>query len=73
MIFVDSREAAAKESGDVRAAREVVGELGEVVAGIVPGRRSREDITLSKSVGLAVEDVVTADLVYRKALGGPGR
>ncbi len=70
-LFVDSREAAAKESGDVIAAgvERVVGEIGEVAAGALPGRRSTDEVTLFKSLGLAVEDVATADLVYRKALG----
>jgi ornithine cyclodeaminase/alanine dehydrogenase-like protein (mu-crystallin family) len=38
-----------------------------VVAGSKPGRQSAEEITLFKSVGVAVEDVVAADLVYRRA------
>ncbi len=69
-VYVDSREAAMKESGDVLAAGEVLAEIGEVVAGAKPGRRSDEEVTLFKSVGLAVEDVATAELVYRKALLG---
>ena len=68
-IYVDSREAAMKESGDVIAAGEILAEVGEVVSGVKPGRRSAEEITLFKSLGLAVEDVATAELVYRKALG----
>jgi ornithine cyclodeaminase/alanine dehydrogenase-like protein (mu-crystallin family) len=67
-IYVDSREAAMKESGDVIAAGEIFAELGEVVSGAKPGRRSAEEVTLFKSLGLAVEDVATAELVYRKAL-----
>ena len=67
-IYVDSREAAMKESGDVIAAGEIFAEVGEVVSGAKPGRRSAEEITLFKSLGLAVEDVATAELVYRKAL-----
>jgi alanine dehydrogenase len=67
-IYVDSREAAIKESGDVIAAGEIFAEVGEVVAGTNPGRRSPEEVTLFKSLGLAVEDVATAELVYRKAL-----
>jgi alanine dehydrogenase len=67
-LYVDSREAALKESGDVIAAGEIVGEIGEVVGGAEPGRRSAEEVTLFKSLGLAVEDVATAELVYRKAL-----
>jgi ornithine cyclodeaminase/alanine dehydrogenase-like protein (mu-crystallin family) len=69
-IYVDSRAAAAQESGDVIAGgvERVVGEIGEVVSGAVPGRTSPDEITVFKSLGLAVEDVVTADLVYRKAV-----
>lgn len=63
-VFVDSREAALKESGDVMAARAVAAEIGEVVAGGQPGRRSAAEITLFKSVGVAVEDVASAALVY---------
>jgi ornithine cyclodeaminase/alanine dehydrogenase-like protein (mu-crystallin family) len=66
-IYVDSREATTRESGDIMAANHIFAELGEVVAGTKPGREEAEQITLFKSVGLAVEDVVSADLVYRKA------
>ena len=69
-VYVDSREAAAKESGDIIAAGEVYAEIGEVAAGTRPGRQSDEEVTLFKSLGLAVEDVATAELVYRKALSG---
>jgi ornithine cyclodeaminase/alanine dehydrogenase-like protein (mu-crystallin family) len=41
--------------------------LGEVVAGLKPGRESAEEITLFKSVGLAVQDAVTAARVYQLA------
>ncbi len=67
-LYVESREAATKEAGDVIAAGEVFAEIGEVVAGTRPGRQSAEQVTLFKSVGVAAEDVVTADLVYRQAL-----
>ena len=67
-VYVDSREAAMKESGDVIAAGEIFAEVGEVVSGAKPGRRSAEEVTLFKSLGLAVEDVATAELVHRKAL-----
>lgn len=66
-IFVESREAAMKESGDVIAAGEVFAEIGEVVAGLKHGRISDQEITLFKSVGVAIEDIVSANLVYRKA------
>jgi alanine dehydrogenase len=71
-LFVDSRAAAEVESGDVRAAlglgSAVAGELGEVVARSVPGRTSDDEITLFKSLGMAVEDLVTADHVWRLAV-----
>ena len=67
-LFVDSREAAFRESGDVIAAGQACAEIGEVVAGLRPGRTSAEEITVFKSVGLGIEDVAAADLVYRKAI-----
>jgi ornithine cyclodeaminase/alanine dehydrogenase-like protein (mu-crystallin family) len=69
-LYVDSRAAATKEAGDVIAAGDPFAELGEAVAGTRPGRQSLEEITLFKSVGVAVEDVVSADLVYRRSQGG---
>jgi ornithine cyclodeaminase/alanine dehydrogenase-like protein (mu-crystallin family) len=72
-IFADSRIAAEAESGDVRAAiaagNRIEAEIGEVVSGNHPGRRDRDDITLFKSLGMAVEDIVTAEHVRRRALG----
>ena len=67
-LYVEQREAATRESGDVIAAGKIFAEIGEVVAGTKPGRQSPDEITLYKSVGVAVQDVVSADLVYRKAL-----
>jgi alanine dehydrogenase len=64
-IFVDSREAALRESGDVIAAQSELTEIGAVVAGAAPGRRDADEITLFKSVGVAVEDVAAAALVLR--------
>ncbi|MBP1908648.1 alanine dehydrogenase [Methanolobus bombayensis] len=43
-------------------------ELGEVVAGVKQGRQSDEDITIFDSTGLAVQDLVTANMVYTKAV-----
>src|SRR5256884_5376010 len=65
-VFVDSREAALRESGDVIAARSEVTEIGAVVAGVHPGRRTPEEVTLFKSVGVAVEDVAAAALVLQR-------
>jgi thiomorpholine-carboxylate dehydrogenase len=66
-VFVDSREAALRESGDVIASRRGSGvtEIGAVVAGVARGRRDDHEITLFKSVGVAVEDVAAAALVLR--------
>jgi alanine dehydrogenase len=75
-LVVDSRAAALRESGDVvmgiqehRFGEEhIVAELGEVAAGLKPGRTAADQVTIFKSLGLAVEDVAAADLVYRRAL-----
>jgi ornithine cyclodeaminase/alanine dehydrogenase-like protein (mu-crystallin family) len=71
-LYVESREAASRESGDVIAAGAIFAELGEVIGGARPGRQSADEITLFKSVGVAVEDIASAELVYREALAaGP--
>jgi ornithine cyclodeaminase len=74
-IFTDRRESALNEAGDyLLAAKEglvtpesILGELGEVLTGAKPGRTSSTEITLFKSLGLAIEDVVSADYLYQKA------
>ncbi len=65
-LFVESREAATQESGDVIAAGKIFAELGEVIAGEKPGRESDAEITLYKSVGVAVEDLVAARLTHER-------
>src|SRR5438034_2563320 len=66
VIFVDSREAAMKESGDViLSGGKIYAELGEAFADKVPSRAN--EITIFKSLGMAVEDIVAALLVYRSA------
>ena len=47
---------------------EIFAEIGEVIAGAKSGRQSDHEITLYKSVGVAVEDIAAAELVYRRAL-----
>ena len=69
-LFVDSRVAAMRESGDVMAAGEEPVEIGEVLGGVQAGRQAMDEITLFKSVGVAVEDIVAAALVYRATLHG---
>jgi ornithine cyclodeaminase/alanine dehydrogenase-like protein (mu-crystallin family) len=71
-LYVDSRAAAIREAGDVIAAGEPFAELGEVVLGTRPGRQTPEEITLFKSVGVAVEDIVSAELVYRRSQASAG-
>jgi ornithine cyclodeaminase/alanine dehydrogenase-like protein (mu-crystallin family) len=63
-LYVESREPAGQESGDVMAATGIVAEIGEVVTGTAPGRRTADEITLFKSVGVGVEDVAAASMVY---------
>lgn len=75
-IVVDSREAIMAECGDILLAikekaideNHVYGEIGEILAGVKAGRSSAGEVTLYKSVGIAIQDVATANLVYRKAL-----
>ena len=66
-IYVESRESALIESGDLIAAGTIVAEIGEVVLGKAAGRQTNDEITLFKSLGTAVEDIAAADLVYQKA------
>jgi ornithine cyclodeaminase/alanine dehydrogenase-like protein (mu-crystallin family) len=66
-VFVDSRAGAQVESGDVIAAGRIDAELGEVLLGRHPGRTSAGEVTWFKSLGMAVEDVVAAELVRAAA------
>jgi len=74
-VFVDRRESAAHEAGDLLIARaegaigddHVQGELGEVLIGRADGRRSPAEITVFKSLGLAVEDVASAHHIHARA------
>jgi len=75
-IVVDSREAIMAECGDILLAIKekqispdaIHAEIGEVLAGTKSGRIDADEIILYKSVGIAIQDVATANLVYRKAL-----
>ena len=74
LIVVDDLEQAKVECGDLMwlEARgsfrwDMARELRDVVAGRVPGRLSQEGVTLFESLGVALEDIAAADLVYRKA------
>lgn len=75
-VVVDSREAIMAECGDILLAMKehviseanIYAEIGELLAGTKTGRAGDSEITLYKSVGIAIQDVATADLVYQKAL-----
>jgi ornithine cyclodeaminase len=81
-LYADRRDSLVNEGGDFLLARKegavgddhIVGEIGEVAIGKAPARRSRDEITLFKSLGLAVEDVASAKHIYEKArASGAGR
>ncbi len=75
-LYVDRRESTLNESGDyLMAKREgaltdasIVGELGEVLIGSRPGRASAAEITIFKSLGIAIEDLASAEFLYHRAL-----
>ncbi|MFP3216399.1 MAG: ornithine cyclodeaminase family protein [Vulcanisaeta sp.] len=74
LIVVDSREAVVNETGDIiiplrnNLLRESdLVEIGELIAGLRRGRSSTEEITVFKSVGIAVEDLAAASYIYRLA------
>jgi len=74
-LFVDRRESTHNEAGDYLMplaegaidADHILGEIGELLLGEVEGRRSDREVTLFKSLGLAVEDLVSTDHVVRQA------
>jgi ornithine cyclodeaminase len=74
-LFVDLRESALKEAGDIVipmqegaiAAEHIVAELGELVVARETWRRQPDDVTLFKSQGLAIEDIASARFVYEEA------
>ena len=74
-LFVDRRESALAEAGDYLQAVEegaigpdhIQAELGEVLVGAHPGRRAPDEITVFKSLGLAVEDLAAAEFLYNEA------
>ena len=75
-LFVDRRESAVNESGDYLiplaegaiSPDHIRGELADLVTGRVEGRRRPDEITIFKSLGLAIEDLAAAHHVHRKAL-----
>ncbi len=74
-VVVDSKDQARLEAGDFQQALEDgllqwsdVRELGQVIVGRFPGRKHARDVTLFKSLGIAIEDVAVAARVYARAL-----
>lgn len=79
-LYVDRRESALAEAGDFLAPKRegriddahILAELGEVLVGAAGGRGSPDEVTLFKSLGLAIEDVAAARHVYERALAAGG-
>ncbi|MFQ5705164.1 MAG: ornithine cyclodeaminase family protein [Gemmatimonadales bacterium] len=75
-LFVDNRESAFHEAGDFLIPKgegavtdkHIVGDLGDLLLNESPGRKSDDEITLFKSLGVAVQDVAAARHVYRRAI-----
>jgi ornithine cyclodeaminase len=75
-LYVDRRESALAEAGDLLIpmaegalnADHVQGDLGEVLLGAEPGRASPAELTLFKSLGLAIEDLAAARHIYEKGV-----
>jgi len=68
LVYVDDREAAAAEAGDlIQAGREPDGSIADLLAGRVGGRTGHDDVTLFKSVGIASQDVAAAAWALRRA------
>ncbi len=76
-LYTDRKESLLAEAGDFLLARaegaiddsHIQGELGDVLEGKIPGRRSNDEVTLFKSLGIAVEDLAAGRHIYGKALG----
>ena len=73
-LYVDKKESTINESGDFLLAKQegaiddnhIIGSLGEILINQINGRKNHADITLFKSLGLAVEDIATAFYIYNK-------
>jgi ornithine cyclodeaminase len=67
-VVVDQRDAAMAEAGDIIIGKAVIdAEIGEIINGEKPGRQNDAEITFFKSVGLAVQDAVTAAAALKEA------
>jgi len=74
-FFVDSRASARAEAGELRHAidcglvteNHVLGEIGDVLNGVASGRTGHDDVTVYKSLGIAVQDLAAAYVIYERA------
>jgi ornithine cyclodeaminase len=74
-IIVDSRQASLAEAGDLLiplrkgsiGPDHIYAELGQIAAGQLPGRETRQEVTFFKSVGLAIQDIAVAAQVLQEA------
>ena len=75
-VVVESKEAALEETGDLQVpmqeglfkGSDIHAELGQIISGEKAGRENDEEITVFKSVGLAVVDIIVAKYLYEKAV-----
>lgn len=75
-VYLDSRKAVLAESGDLIqplqtgmiTEEKITGELGQVLRGEIPGRKSEDDILIFETVGVGEEDLCAAELIYRNAV-----
>jgi len=79
-LIVDRKESTLAESGDFLLARadgaigddHILGELGSLLLGEIVGRRTDEEVTLYKSLGIAIQDLAAAHFVYAQAVARGG-
>jgi ornithine cyclodeaminase len=79
-LIVDRKESTLNESGDFLLAKKdgaigddhIVGELGDLLLGRLVGRRNPDEVTLFKSLGIAIEDLAAAHYVYSQAVARGG-
>ena len=76
-VFVDTRDGALSEAGDLIqainsgswSANAIMADLAELAAGVHPGRTDYDQVTVFKSVGTAIEDLAAAKLAYDRIAG----
>jgi len=74
-LYVDRRESALAEAGDFLIPKSegaigddhIIGEIGDILTGLLAGRRNADEVTLFKSLGIAIEDLAAAHHIHAKA------